>query len=161
MNPFTILPTSAGDIPWMREFIRTHWGDEIIVVNQIVYRPHEHPGFYARLDDQLAGLITYRILGSGCEILTLNSLLPGKGIGSALVNQVSETAIQAGCRRLDVTTTNDNYAAIRFYENHGFFMTAVRWGAVDETRLLKPSIPLVGENGIPIQDEIVLEKILL
>ena len=29
--------------------------------------------------------------------------------------------------------------------------------AVDEARLIKPEIPEIGQNGIPIHDEIVLE----
>jgi hypothetical protein len=32
----------------------------------------------------------------------------------------------------------------------------VRPGAVEEARRLKPSIPLLAENGIPIRDEIDL-----
>jgi hypothetical protein len=33
----------------------------------------------------------------------------------------------------------------------------LRPGAVDEARKIKPEIPLIGELGIPIQDEIELE----
>ena len=33
-------------------------------------------------------------------------------------------------------------------------------GAVDESRTIKPQIPLVGENGIPLHDEIRLELAL-
>jgi hypothetical protein len=37
-------------------------------------------------------------------------------------------------------------------------VVAVREGAVDEARQMKPSIPLVGKNGVPITDEIELER---
>jgi len=38
---------------------------------------------------------------------------------------------------------------------------ALRAGAVDEARrALKPTIPLIGEGGIPIRDELVLEAAL-
>jgi hypothetical protein len=35
---------------------------------------------------------------------------------------------------------------------------AIHAGAVDAARKIKPQIPLVGENGIPIHDEIEMEK---
>jgi hypothetical protein len=56
-------------------------------------------------------------------------------------------------------TTNDNVDALRFYQRRGFRLRAVRPGAVDDARrTLKPEIPAVGEQGIPIRDEIELER---
>jgi hypothetical protein len=57
-------------------------------------------------------------------------------------------------------TTNDNLHAIKFYEKQGFRIIAVHRGAVDRARVLKPSIPLVAENGIELHDELELELIL-
>jgi hypothetical protein len=55
-------------------------------------------------------------------------------------------------------TTNDNVDALRFYQRRGFRLAALRTRAVDELRRrLKPTIPAVGEHGIPIRDEIELE----
>ena len=59
--------------------------------------------------------------------------------------------------RLVVTTTNDNLNALGFYQRRGFGIALVRPGAVDESRLLKPSIPWIGEGGIPLHDEIELD----
>ena len=39
-------------------------------------------------------------------------------------------------------------------------MVAVYPDAVENSRQLKPEIPLVGNDGIPIRDEIELEKLL-
>lgn len=36
-------------------------------------------------------------------------------------------------------------------------MVAVHRGAIDEARQIKPSIPLIGEHGIAIHDEVELE----
>jgi hypothetical protein len=36
-------------------------------------------------------------------------------------------------------------------------LAATYRGAMKESRCLKPSIPLVGESGIPIEDELVYE----
>jgi hypothetical protein len=37
-------------------------------------------------------------------------------------------------------------------------LVAVHRGGVDEARRLKPSIPLIGEHGIPIHDELEFER---
>jgi hypothetical protein len=39
----------------------------------------------------------------------------------------------------------------------GFHLAFVRLGAVDESRKIKPTIPAIGEYGIPVRDEIELE----
>jgi hypothetical protein len=57
-------------------------------------------------------------------------------------------------------TTNDNLDAIRFYQRRDMRIAAVAPGAADEARRIKPSIPEIGDYGIPIRDEITLEIIL-
>jgi len=42
---------------------------------------------------------------------------------------------------------------MRFYQRYGFELAAVRLGAMAEARRLKPSIPLTGDDGIPIEHE--------
>jgi len=49
---------------------------------------------------------------------------------------------------------------LRFYQRRGFRLIQVRVGAVDEVRKLKPMIPVVGEHGIAMQDEIDLCRTL-
>jgi RimJ/RimL family protein N-acetyltransferase len=63
-----------------------------------------------------------------------------------------------GCTRVRLTTTNDNLDAIRFYQRRGFKLSALRPDAVREARKLKPEIPAVGDYGIPITDELDLER---
>ncbi len=58
-----------------------------------------------------------------------------------------------------MTTTNDNLDALRFYQRRGFRLSALRAGAVDESReRLKAEIPSAGDLGIPLHDEIELER---
>ena len=49
---------------------------------------------------------------------------------------------------------------LRFYQRRGFVLLAVHKGAIEKSRRLKPAIPAVGHFGIPITDEIELEKAL-
>jgi RimJ/RimL family protein N-acetyltransferase len=62
-----------------------------------------------------------------------------------------------GARRLWLITTNDNVHAQRFYERRGFTLVGVGEGAVDRARLAKPEIPLVGNDGVEIHDELEYE----
>jgi hypothetical protein len=55
-----------------------------------------------------------------------------------------------------VVTTNDNLHALRFYQRRGFVLAEVRLNAVAHSRLLKPQIPLLGADDIPLRDEIEL-----
>jgi ribosomal protein S18 acetylase RimI-like enzyme len=102
------------------------------------------------------GLLTYAVRGEACEIVTLNSWAEGLGVGTALLAAARETARAAGCRRLWLVTTNDNLPALRFYQRRGFRLVAVHAGAVDEARKIKPQIPVIGLDGIPLRDELEL-----
>ena len=144
----------------MTRHVAEHWGAEIVVAHGTLYHPAELPGFVAELDGKAAGLVTFHIAGDACEIVTLDSLHPGQGIGTALIEAVKAAAGAAGCRRLWLITTNDNLHALGFYQKRGFRLVAVHPGAVNEARKLKPEIPLIGNDGIPIRDEIELEIVL-
>jgi DNA-3-methyladenine glycosylase I len=156
-----VRPVAPEDGEWVRALMRERWSGEEQVVNCEVYRPAELPGFVAVEEDERVGLVTYRIDGDVCMLGTLDSLDEGRGIGMALVDVVRAEAESAGCARLCVVTTNDNRHALGFYRSVGFEVTVVREGAVNESRKLKPTIPLVGLGGVPITDEIELELPLL
>src|SRR4051812_46379278 len=115
------------------------------------------PGFAAHLDGSLAGLATYRIDGGECELVTLDSVREGAGVGTALVDALAGAAGAAGASRLWLITTNDNLPALRFYQRYGFDLVAVHRDAVARARALKPSIPRVGLDGIPIRHELELQ----
>ncbi|HET9017876.1 MAG TPA: GNAT family N-acetyltransferase [Thermomicrobiaceae bacterium] len=93
-----------------------------------------------------------------CELVSLNAVEPGRGIGTALLGVVEDTARDRGAARVWLITTNDNPQALGFYQWHGYRLVAVHAGAVDAARALKPSIPKRGVNGVPLHDELELEK---
>ncbi len=108
----------------------------------------------------LVGLLTYRRLGDACEILSLDSLREREGIGSALIERLAALARERGRKRVVLITTNDNLNALRFYQKRGFAMARLYRGALAQSRRLKPEIPLIGEYGIPLRDEIEMERTL-
>jgi ribosomal protein S18 acetylase RimI-like enzyme len=82
-------------------------------------------------------------------------------VGTALINAVIEAARRQGCTRVWLITTNDNLHALRFYQKRDFVLVAVHANAVARARQIKPEIPLIGRDGIPIRDEIELELLNL
>jgi GNAT superfamily N-acetyltransferase len=120
------------------------------------WRPAELDALVAIEGEERLGIATYEVAGEEAELVTLDALVPGRGVGRALIEAVAATARTAGARRLRVMTTNDNLRALRLYQRAGFRLEALRPGAVDAARDRKPSIPLSGAEGIPIRDEIDL-----
>ncbi|MBI5031507.1 MAG: GNAT family N-acetyltransferase [Chloroflexi bacterium] len=154
---FSIRAITDSDRTWVSEFVKQQWGAEIIVAHGIVYRPDTLAGFIAMHADKISGLITYCTNGDSCEIVTLDSLQPGNGIGTALIDAAKKQAQQSNCRRLFLITPNDNLNALRFYQKRGFVLVAVHRNALEQSRKIKPQIPLIGNDGIPLRDEIELE----
>ena len=128
------------------------------------------PGFVARTNNSLqlrsgqvlpvgepVGLVTYSIDHGDCEIVTLDSLFEGLSIGSELLMAVKQAAEQQSCRRIWLITTNDNITAIRFYQKRGLRLVGFYPNAIEASRRLKPSIPMTGDDGIPILDELEFE----
>ena len=136
------------------------WGSARIITRGRVHQADRLPGFVAEVEKERAGLVTYRIEDDQCEVLSLDSLREGLGVGSALLEAVRAVAREGGCRRMWLITTNDNLAAVRFYQKRGWRLVAVHRNARDESRRLKPEIPSIGINGIPLRDEIELELLL-
>lgn len=151
----------SDDLDWIKNYIKEQWGDEFVVAHEEVYYPHKLPGFLAvEQTGKRIGLLTYMIQNSECEIVTLNSIPKGIGVGRDLMNAVKEVAIANKCKRIWLITTNDNLNAIGFYQKLGYELVKVHRRALEKSRQIKPSIPLISSDGIPIRDEIELELTL-
>jgi GNAT superfamily N-acetyltransferase len=144
---------------WAAGVVSESW-DETVISGGREHRPAALPALVAEADGERAGLATYLIEDDDCELVTLDALTVGSGIGGALVEALADTARAAGCRRVHLATTNDNLPALRLYQRHGFVLAAVRLDGVAVTRQRKPQIPATGHAGIPIRDELVLERSL-
>ncbi|WP_243681742.1 GNAT family N-acetyltransferase [Lacticaseibacillus manihotivorans] len=90
--------------------------------------------------------------------MSLNSVEPNQGIGTKLMAAAEARAQATGLTKMVTTTTNDNLAAMRFYQKHGYRFAKVIRGSVDTARTLKPTVPEIGNDGIPIHDELLMNK---
>ena len=157
VEKFQIRKISDQDFIWIEDLLRNYWGSSKIITRGNIHEVKKYPGFIAEKNSGKVGLIIYTIQNGAMEIISLNSLVENLGIGTALIDSVKEEAIASQCRRLWLITTNDNIDAIRFFQIKGFDFAAIHKNAIESSRKLKPEIPLFGNDGIPIKDEIEME----
>jgi ribosomal protein S18 acetylase RimI-like enzyme len=153
-----IRPVDDGDRPMLAWLVAELWGSDVVAVHGASLRPAELGGFIAERSGQVAGLLTYQLVGDMLEIVTLNAITRRVGIGTMLIEAAVGQARRFGCREIRLTTTNDNVDALRFYQRRGFRLAELRPGAVDQARRRKPEIPRTGDYGIPLRDEIDLTR---
>jgi len=147
------------DQAWIEKILHQRWGGLRVIVHGEIFEAHRLPALIA---GEQEGLATFRIEQTSqitaAELMTLDAVTANQGVGTALIEALISRLRSETIRVLRVTTTNDNLNALRFYQRRGFRMVEVRPGAVDKARFIKPSISLIGEYGIPIHDEIELER---
>jgi GNAT superfamily N-acetyltransferase len=154
-----VVEIRPGDPAEVAPFLERHHSLRVARLGRLGF-PLDHPRLVAEENGRLVAVATYVIGGDACEVLTLHADERRRGFGTALIEAAAEVARAAGCSRLWLITTNDNLDALRFYQRRGFRLAALHAGAVDESRArLKPEIPPIGDHGIPIRDELELERL--
>lgn len=138
------------------------WQAPVVVVRGQAYDLSSEPALVAEVTEperRIVGTLHYLRNGTTLEIASLEVQgFERHGVGSALLDAAAEVARRHNCYRLFATTTNDNLDALRFYQRRGFRLAALRPGAVDEARHSKLEIPKIGSYGIPLRDEIDVER---
>jgi ribosomal protein S18 acetylase RimI-like enzyme len=157
IHSFDIRDLTPEDKHWVQRVLVQYWGSTVQISRGKTYQADDLPGLVAQRDGSEVGLLTYNIVDDACEIITHNSMAGHGGIGSCLLDAVRTKAREHGCKRLWLITTNDNTPALRFYQRREFDMVGFYRDAVTEARALKPEIPNVGFDGIPIKHEIEME----
>lgn len=154
----TVRPLTPDDdlVSWLQE----RWGGDTVVAHGRVFRADDLTGLVAERDGLRGGVLTWMIEGDTVEIVSLDASQRREGIGSHLVAAAIDHARALGARRVVLTTTNDNCTSLIFWQRLGFRLVALRPDAVAASRLVKPSIPDLGENRIPVRDELDLELLL-
>lgn len=155
----TVIPIQQLPQNDVWQFFKEHWGSTEMVISSGIYDCSKLVGFaYTDEQNTILGLVTYIIRDKECEIISLDSIVEGKGIGSLLVQAVEQHAFEQGCTMITLITTNDNLHALKFYQKRGYHLVEIIQNAVEQARAYKPEIPLIGNDGIPIRDEIRLAK---
>lgn len=142
------------------QFFKEHWGSAQMIISTGIYDCDQLDGFIYKVDNTILGLLTYVVHEDSIEVISLDSIKEGHGIGTKLMNEVELFAKQIGINKITLITTNDNLNALKFYQKRGYRIMKVIQDAVSKAREVKPSIPIVGNDGIPLHDELELAKLL-
>ncbi len=110
-----------------------------MVVSTGSYILSELPCIVAYKNNDIVGLLTYKVYDEYIEIISLDSFVENKGIGSHLLNYAEIIASDMSKRSIRVITTNENIKALYFYQKNKYRITDVIFDAVTEARKIKPS----------------------
>jgi hypothetical protein len=122
------------------------------------YDPTDLPGLVAESDaaGELCGALTYRQSPSGFEVVTLNSLVEDRGIGSTLLAEARRRAGAAGLRMF-LVTSNENMRAMGFYQRRGMDMVALHRDFAVAVARSKPAALNAANDGIAFRHGIEFE----
>jgi N-acetylglutamate synthase-like GNAT family acetyltransferase len=141
----------------VHKYIRTYWGSEMMVSRGKVHYPADQQGYIIEKGKDIICLITYVKEGDEIEITLIDSRERNKGHASKLLDKVKDVALADKCSRIWLIATNDNLRAIGFYQKNDFDLVRLHHNAINESRKLKPGLPLTGFAGIPIRHELEFE----
>jgi len=157
---YEIIRITENNRNEVNQILINEWEATDIIIRGKIIDGTKLDGFLAIKGNKIIGLITYIIEENECEICSLNSFIENKGIGTNLINTVLQYAKANGCSRVKLITTNDNIRGLEFYQRRGFVFSNIYKNAIENSRKIKPQIPLFADNGLPIRDEIEFELIL-
>jgi ribosomal protein S18 acetylase RimI-like enzyme len=146
------------------DLIRRVWEEQsggcpIVSVDDRTYEPEDVEGLVWRdPKGEADGLVTFAVEGDRAEIVSLHAFVQGRGIGSCLMDAAEEELRRRGVRRVCLVTTNDNPKALSFYVRRGYRLVRLHLDAMDHVRKLKPRVPVIGNDGVPLRDMWELER---
>ena len=149
---------TQADLPWAEELVGEAFAGRMQARRGELVDVLDCPGFVVERDGEPVGVLTYHWHDDGCELATIVVRDEHRGAGTELVEALVREV--DGRARIWLVTSNDNLDALRFYQRRGFRLAELRPGAIDEARrTLKPEISETGGYGIPIRDELELERL--
>jgi N-acetylglutamate synthase-like GNAT family acetyltransferase len=160
-NMIKIRLKTRHDNQRISTYLKNNWGSEFIISKGKKYYCDDVQGLIAEGDYSISGICLFAVKNEELEIVMIESFVEKSGVGSQLMKELESIAKEQELKRIWLVTTNDNINALRFYFKNGFTFVNIARDVIAEYRKIKPEIPLLnGENGIPIMDEIELEKII-
>jgi septum formation protein len=124
-RPFSgvVRDLAPRDRVWFSDLLEREWGLPVVSISGF-HDPRGLEGMIAEDEGERLGALSYRVEGSAMEVVTLNSVRQGRGIGSALLGAARRRARQARLR-MWLITTNENIRAIDFYQRRGMDLVAL------------------------------------
>ena len=158
LPPVLVREATDADRLAARELIQRDFGRTKIVAFGEVMDIDQMPTLVAVIQVDPSGALAYRLLGDALHNVALatDPMWQRSGVGGYLMAEAELLARRLNLRRLVVATTNDNLPALYFYQRRGYRLTAL----VPESIIMHTHQELAGFAGIPVRDEIRLEKVI-
>jgi len=135
------------------------WSGRVICL-KTVYAPDDVEGLaLVNHSDELVGLVTFHLDGPSGQIVTLDTMVRGRGFGGRLLEVIESKFHSQGIGRAWALMTNENMRAVGLYLTRGYRLIRIHLDAVNRMREHKPKVPVKGYECIPIRDLWELEKI--
>ncbi len=156
----SVRPIAPGDADWIVARMQDDWGSVFVARKGELIDATRLPGFVAAVGDERVGLAVVAVREDEYEVVSISATPEGRGIGRALLQHCFDDARSTGCRRVWLTTTNNNVRAIAFYQRSGMDLCAFYRHGVESARRLKPAIPLRDGSGVAIAHELEFQMLL-
>jgi ribosomal protein S18 acetylase RimI-like enzyme len=147
-----------NDTDWIRKVIVEFWGEELQLTFDRELDPVDHAAYYGKVGKNIVAFISL-VEDKDDLIIVALGVYPEyqrSGIGASLVEKAELEARRMGKKRVLVSTSNDNLPALGFYQALGFQIFQVEPDALAR----KHGKTLPGIDGLPVRDELRLQKIL-
>jgi ribosomal protein S18 acetylase RimI-like enzyme len=142
----------------IQEFVKQFWGEQEQLTFDKTFIVAQLPAYIAKTERNIIGFVSFAETDDAIIIVALG-ILPkyqNAGIGKSLIKKVEAEAKRLGKKKLLVSTSNDDLPALAFYQHLGFQIYEVKPNVIAE----KHGTVLKGINGLPIRDELRLQKLL-
>lgn len=159
LPPVMVREATDTDRAAARELFRRDFGRTRIVAFGELVDLDELPALVAVMNTEPSGALAYRLFGGDAlhiVALATDPMWQRSGVGAYLVAEAELLARRLGLKRLVIATTNDNLPALYFYQRRGYRLSEFARDAI----IAKVQQEHAGFAGIPVRDEIRLEKLL-
>jgi len=153
-----VRPAGPADRSWVARCCRRAFGSAEVASRGRLLHADRLPGLIAWEAGRRVCLLSFMEEPGGAEVVVLAADPPGRGAGTALLAALEALGRVRDWERLRLFTTNDNAAALAFYQRRSWDLVALHRDAVAADRRLKPEIPATGQGGIPICHVLELER---
>jgi GNAT superfamily N-acetyltransferase len=157
LPPVLVREATDADRAAVRGLFQRVFGPARMIAFGEVMDVDAMPALVAVVTDEPSGALAYRLLGDALHVVAVASdpMWQRSGVGGHLVAEAELLARRLKLARVLVTTTNDNLPALYFFQRRGYRLTDLVPGGVKAH-----TEGLAGFAGIPIRDELRLEKAL-
>ena len=160
LAPVLVREAADGERAAALELLRRNFEPDSLAGLGQETSPAGAPVIVAEMNGEIAGALAYRLARGSLHVIALatDPTWQRSGVGGYLVAEAELLARRLGIPRVIAATTNDNLPSLYFYQRRGYRITEwVPGGAARHAGEASPA----GFGGIPIRDEVGLEKAIL